>query len=67
VHHEIVGDATNGAEAVDLYQKYNPQILLLDLAMPKKDGITVVQEVIKYDPNAKIILITANDDQKVIE
>lgn len=65
--HEIVGEATNGAEAVDLYQKYNPQILLLDLAMPKKDGITVVQEVIKYDPNAKIILITANDDQKVIE
>jgi len=65
--HEIVGEATNGAEAVDLYQKYNPQILLLDLAMPKKDGLTVVQEVIKYDPNAKIILITASDDQKVIE
>jgi len=65
--HEVVDEATDGAEAVDLYQKHNPQILLLDLAMPKKDGSTVVQEVMKYDPNAKIILITASDDQKIIE
>ncbi len=64
--HEIVAEACDGAEAVDLYQKHNPQILLLDLAMPKKDGLTVVKEVIEYDPNAKIIMITASDDQKVI-
>lgn len=65
--HEVLAEATDGAEAVDFYQKHNPEILLLDLAMPKKDGFTVVQEVVKYDPNAKIILITASDDQKVIE
>ncbi len=35
--------------------------------MSKKDGFTVVQEVMKYDPKAKIILITASDDQKVIQ
>ena len=64
--HEIVAEACDGAEAVDLYQKHNPQILLLDLAMPKKDGLTVVKEVIAYDPNAKIIVITASDDQKII-
>ncbi len=64
--HEVVAEAADGAEAVDLYQKHNPQILLLDLAMPKKDGLTVVKEVIAYDPNAKIIVITASDDQKVI-
>ena len=64
--HEIVAEASDGAEAVVLYQKHNPQVLLLDLAMPKKDGLTVVKEVIDYDPNAKIILITASDDQKVI-
>jgi len=64
--HEIVAEASDGAEAVVLYQQHNPQILLLDLAMPKKDGLTVVKEVIDYDPNAKIILITASDDQKII-
>jgi two-component system chemotaxis response regulator CheY len=65
--HEIIGEATDGAEAVDFYKQHNPQILLLDLAMPKKDGFTVVKEVMAYDPTAKIILITASDDQKVIQ
>ena len=64
--HEIVAEANDGAEAVVLYQQHNPQILLLDLAMPKKDGLTVVKEIMNYDPNAKIILITASDDQKII-
>ena len=64
--HEVVAEACDGAEAVDLYQQHNPEILLLDLAMPKKDGLTVVKEIMKYDPNAKIILITASDDQKII-
>lgn len=64
--HEIVSEASDGAEAVDMYKDLKPEILLLDLAMPKKDGFTVVKEVIEFDPNAKIILITASDDQKVI-
>jgi len=64
--HEIVAEASDGAEAIILYQQYNPQVLLLDLAMPKKDGLTVVKEIMDYDPNAKIILITASDDQKII-
>ena len=64
--HEIVAEACDGAEAVVLYRQHNPQILLLDLAMPKKDGLTVVKEVMAYDSNAKIIVITASDDQKVI-
>jgi two-component system chemotaxis response regulator CheY len=64
--HKVLVEAADGAEAVDFYQKNNPDVLLLDLAMPKKDGLTVVTEIIKIDPNAKIILITASDDQKVI-
>lgn len=34
--------------------------------MPKKDGLTVVKEIISFDPDAKIILITASEDQKII-
>jgi len=64
--HEVLAEANDGAEAVDFYQQHRPQVLLLDLAMPKKDGLTVVKEVIAYDPDAKIILITASDDQKII-
>lgn len=65
--HEIVAEATDGAESVDIYCKEKPDVLLLDLAMPKKDGLTVVREVMQFDSNAKIILITASDDQKTIK
>ncbi len=65
-NHEVVSEAADGNEAIEMYQKFSPEILLLDLAMPKKDGLTVVKEIMKNDPNANIILITASDDQKII-
>ncbi len=64
--HEIVAEAQNGAEAVEMFSQANPDVLLLDLAMPKKDGLTVVKEVIGKHPSAKIILITASHNQNVI-
>ncbi len=64
--HEIVAEATNGAEAVEKFSEANPDILLLDLAMPKKDGLTVVKEIMAKHKNAKIILITASDNQSII-
>ena len=64
--HEVIGEAIDGADAVEKYSQIKPDVLLLDLAMPKKDGLTVVKEVIQNDSNAKIILITASDNQKVI-
>ncbi len=64
--HEVLKDANDGEEAVIFYQEHTPDVLLLDLAMPKKDGLAVVKEIMKIDPNAKIILITASDDQKTI-
>ncbi len=64
--HEIVAEATNGVEAVERFSQANPDVLLLDLAMPKKDGLTVVKEVMGKHPNAKIILITASDNQNII-
>ncbi len=64
--HEIIAEAVDGSEAIDFYKKHNPDVLLLDLAMPKKDGLVVVKEIIAFDSDAKIILITASDDQKII-
>lgn len=64
--HEVVGEAIDGSDAVEKYAELKPDVMLLDLAMPKKDGLTVVKEVIANDSSAKIILITASDNQKVI-
>ncbi len=65
-NHEIVAEAINGNEAVQKFSKVLPDILLLDLAMPKKDGLLVLKEIMTNHPNAKVILITASDNQAVI-
>ncbi|PIY88346.1 MAG: two-component system response regulator [Nitrosopumilales archaeon CG_4_10_14_0_8_um_filter_34_8] len=65
--HVVVCEAKDGDETIELFFKHSPDVLLLDLAMPKKDGLTVSNEIIARDPNAKIILITASDDQKIIQ
>ena len=64
--HEIVGEAVDGEEAVEQFTKIKPDILLLDLAMPKKDGVTVIKEIITNHPKAKIILVTATGNQNTI-
>lgn len=64
--HNVVGEAVDGNESIKMFDQLNPDLMLLDLAMPKKDGLTVVREIISTHPNAKIILVTASDDQKVI-
>jgi len=65
--HDVIAESIDGEESVSMYEEIKPDLILLDLAMPKKDGLTVVKEIIQFDPNAKIILITASDDQKIIK
>lgn len=64
--HTVVAEATNGEDAVNLFFKSSPDLLLLDLAMPKKDGLTVLKEIMGKNSEAKVVLITASDDQKII-
>lgn len=64
--HTVVAEAADGEEAVELFFKNSPDMLLLDLAMPKKDGLIVLKEILEKDATAKIVLITASDDQKII-
>ncbi len=65
-NHEIVAEAVNGEETVKKFSEVRPDVLLLDLAMPKKDGLTVLKEVMANHPTAKVILITASDNQSII-
>jgi two-component system nitrate/nitrite response regulator NarL len=63
----IIGEAQNGAECIKLLAKLKPDILLLDLRMPDKDGLAVLEEV-NFDtlPRRVIILTAAEDDREVI-
>src|SRR5437867_4878341 len=55
--YEVV-TATNGREALALFEQYRPQITLLDLVMPEMDGIQVLRRIREIDPEASVIILT---------
>lgn len=56
----------SGIEAIELYKKHKPDIILMDIQMEKMNGIEASKEILKFDPNAKILLITTFQDDKYI-
>jgi DNA-binding NarL/FixJ family response regulator len=60
----IVGEASNGQEAIQLLTKLKPDILLLDLRMPDKDGIQVLEEVNFETLQTRVIILTATEDDR---
>ncbi len=57
--HEIVYEAANGREGVDKYKELHPDIVTMDITMPVLDGIDAVSEIMDYDKEAKVIMVTA--------
>ena len=59
---EVVGESDNGKDAVEKYKEVKPDLVTMDIVMPKMeeiDGIAAVREIIKIDPQAKIIMVSA--------
>lgn len=58
-NHEIIGEAGDGAEALQKYQDLAPELVTMDITMPNMDGISGLKEIIKYDSSARVVMITA--------
>ncbi len=58
----IVGEATNGEEAVALCQRHAPDVVLLDLSMPGPTPLVTVADLAKAQPNVRVLVLTAYDD-----
>jgi two-component system, chemotaxis family, chemotaxis protein CheY len=65
--HSICGDARNGKEGLELFQKEKPDVVFMDINMPIMDGITSASEIKKLDPMANVIMLTAVGDEKTHE
>lgn len=63
---EVVGEAGDGQEAIDKYKEHKPDLVMMDITMPDMDGITSLKEIIKIDPQAKIIMCSAMGQQAMV-
>ena len=63
---DILAVGFNGLEAVKLYDKYRPDLMLMDIRMEEMNGIEATKEILKIDTNAKILLITTFQDDEYI-
>lgn len=62
----VIGEAYDGEEAMDLYRLHKPDIVFMDLRMPKFNGFDALDDILKYNPDAKVIVISAMNDAPVI-
>lgn len=57
---EVVGEARNGAQAVEMAQRIKPAIICLDVIMPEKDGMAALREIREVQPEIRIVMVTGN-------
>jgi two-component system chemotaxis response regulator CheY len=56
---EVIGEASNGEDAVSLYKDLKPDLVTMDLVMPNYDGLKAIDTIMKYDKSAKIVVVSA--------
>ncbi len=62
VGHDVVAEASNGAEAVELAHEYTPDAVIMDLSMPVMDGVSATERIRREVPQVKVVVLTMHDD-----
>jgi len=57
--YEVIAEAENGENAIKAYSRHKPDLVTMDVSMPKMDGIEATARIIEKDPDAKIVMVTA--------
>ena len=66
--HEVIGEAANGAEAIERFQELRPEVTTLDITMPELDGISALKKILEIDPAARVVMCSAlGQESKVLE
>lgn len=64
--YEVIGEAENGKQAVDLYEEHRPDLVTMDITMPEMNGIEALEKIKSLDPNAKVVMCSAMGQQNMV-
>ena len=64
--HEVVAEANNGHEAIEMYFEHSPDLITMDMHMPDMNGLEAVTKIKKIDKKVKIIMITAHGQKDLV-
>ncbi|MFK7695826.1 response regulator [Paenibacillus sp. HJGM_3] len=64
--YEVVGEASDGAQAIEKYKELKPDLVTMDITMPEMDGIAALKEIKKADGTAKVIMCSAMGQQAMV-
>jgi two-component system, chemotaxis family, chemotaxis protein CheY len=64
---EVVGEAKNGQEGVDLFDRLRPDLVTMDVVMPEMGGLEALRMIKGLDPSARVVMVTALDQKQTIE
>ena len=62
----VVAEASNGDEAIELYRKHHPMIVMMDIIMPGKDGIQALSEIRQMDPQSNVVMCSSLGQEKML-
>lgn len=61
--HDVIGEAANGIEALEKYRVLKPDVVLMDITMPERNGLEATKDITEYDPTATVIIVSALGQQ----
>jgi two-component system chemotaxis response regulator CheY len=64
---EVVGEAENGEIGVVKYKEIKPDIVTMDVTMPKMDGVQTLKLIREYDPKARVVMVTAMGQEQIVK
>ena len=64
---EVIAEASNGRETIELTKKLNPDIVILDISMPELNGVEAARQIKKIDPTIKIVILSVHSDKRYVK
>ncbi len=64
--YDVVGEAETGVQAIERYRDLKPDLVTMDIVMPDMGGIDAVREIIRHDPDAKVLMCSAMGQQALV-